>query len=236
MYSLVYRQQEAQPTSSAIKTQRKKCNCCKKNAGTQCQVSAGPSGIARESLLQNTPKDGDLTKYMSIGVGKRILKCFQIPIELTVRSSCCTISGTIHALCHVTCWLLYNRQTPLYGYYWRSSQRALTPCRALQLLLPHTRSAEQSGSTGAWCRGGFRQARWVRMYGNSPVTVQLDAQVPWRVAHDSEPSMLAPVGAPAATFSHSLQSRQSLTHACLFRKCRGKHDKHCVWQSSVGNQ
>ena len=36
------------------------------------------------------------------------------------------------------------------------------------------------------------------MYRNSPITVHLDAQVPWLVTHYSEPAMLAPIGAPAA--------------------------------------
>lgn len=141
-----------------------------------------------------------LSKYMSIGEGKRILKCFQIPVELTVRSSCYTISSsTIYASIHLTYWLRYNQQTPQYGCCWQCSPSTRTPCRALNSCCLIPESAEQSGSPGTWCRGGFRQARWVRMYGNSPVTVQLDAQVPWCVTHDSEPSMLAPIGAPAAT-------------------------------------
>lgn len=70
------------------------------------------------------------------------------------------------------------------------------------------------------------------MYGNSPVTVQLDAQVPWRVTHNSEPSMLAPIGAPAAAL-HILT--QLFTHAFV-RRCRVQHDRHYAWRSSVVNQ
>ena len=66
------------------------------------------------------------------------------------------------------------------------------------------------------------------MYGNSPITVQLDAQVPWLVTNYSEPSMLAPIGTPAATsetaFVHSFM-HGNLSH------CKSHDGRHNPWHS-----
>lgn len=42
------------------------------------------------------------------------------------------------------------------------------------------------------------------MYGDCPITVELDAQISRLVAEYSKPPMLAPVGAPTATSAASL--------------------------------
>lgn len=72
------------------------------------------------------------------------------------------------------------------------------------------------------------------MNGNSPITVHLDAQVPWLVTHYSEPAMLAPIGAPAATpettLTHSfMHSNSSDTEkAIMAGMMHGKARISCV--------
>ena len=151
-----------------------------------------------------------LIKYMSIGIGTKILNCrYPLIVQLDAAG--------IHSSSAKSPMLLTHSSPANRRHYdaclalpLRIPDTVLILCKGPNLLLLQTLLQRQagntwhSGSASAWCGGGFRQARWVRMNGNSPITVQLNAQVPWLVSHYSEPAMLAPVGAPAAKSSETI--------------------------------
>ena len=67
------------------------------------------------------------------------------------------------------------------------------------------------------------------MYWDSPITVQLDAQIPRLVAHNSEPSMFAPIGAPAASLAAFTQPYIPLSIHSVMRSSIRKR-KSYTWQ------
>ena len=207
MYSwLVYKQQapKAQPVSST----KQATDIKKLLIHSVTSIHDLVPSLRKALLLGRTKTNRQMVgkfKYTSIGVEKRILKCFQMPLGLTVACSCYTKAAPRSVLSRI----LFVGSCPA-GRSHCIACLALLPTSldALQrphpslrhtLLLRQAGNTWQSGSASTWCGGGFRQARWVRMHGNSPITVQLDAQIPWLVTNYSEPSMLAPIGAPAAT-------------------------------------